>query len=89
MVMTKEKFIEIIDSNLFPLIIVSLISADNIVDVSTCETALEQVVEFERVVSDLTDKELSREDVQSAIKYIEDSKKIIERDLETFKKDKL
>ena len=84
--MTKENFIEIIDSNLFPLIIVSLISADNIVDVSTCETALEQVVEFERVVSDLTDKELSREDVQLAIKYIEDSKKIIERDLETFKK---
>ena len=82
--MTKENFIEIIDSNLFPLIIVSLISADNIVDVSTCETALEQVVEFERVVSDLTDKELSREDVQLAIKYIEDSKKIIERDLETF-----
>ena len=84
MLMTTEKFIEIIDSNLFPLIIVSLISADNIVDVSTCETALEQVVEFERVVSDLTDKELSREDVQLAIKYIEDSKKIIERDLETF-----
>lgn len=87
--MTKENFIEIIDSNLFPLIIVSLISADNIVDVSTCETALEQIVEFERVVSDLTDKELSREDIQSAIKYIEDGKKIIERDLETFKKDKL
>lgn len=84
--MTKEKLIEAIDSELFPLIMVSLISSDNLVDVPSCESALKRMEEFEQAVNELTTEELSRKEVQSAIKYVKDGKKIIERDLETFKK---
>lgn len=87
--MTKDKLLESIECDLFYFLIGSLISADNLIDIPTCETALCKVEELEDISQQFSNEELSNQKIIKAIDYIKRAKEIILRDLETLKNKKI
>ena len=67
------------DSNMFSLILASLVSADSLVDVKSCEDALNFVSQLKE---ELKTSELKTDRI---ISLINDAENIIKKDLEMFK----
>lgn len=93
-VMSNEKLMDIIvkitnyssllkNDEVRYLVLVSLISSDNIVDVSSAQTALDQLMFFHKYI-DLFD--ISEEVKKETIKYVNKGIKIVKRDLKEFTK---
>lgn len=78
------KFIkELYENGFWYLYLVSLISSDTLLTVEDCERSMSQVLELEKV---LPYADIPEEDKKKGMKYIERSKKIIERDTKELKK---
>ena len=81
MVENKEvNFLDkLIKDDMFYLYVCSMVSADTLIDIETCEDMLKRV---QRLKDSITTSELKTDKI---VEYIDDAEKIIKKDLEMFK----
>lgn len=81
--MVKNKEVNFLDKlikdDMFYLYVCSMVSADTLIDIETCEDMLKRI---QRLKDSITTSELKTDKI---VEYIDDAEKIIINDLEMFK----